>query len=52
MPTHRHLPIAIALFLAPAFTVGPASAQQLPAAIDAPGMTKIVTLYADWRTNL
>jgi Protein of unknown function (DUF3455) len=46
MPTHRHLPIAIALFLAAAFTVGPASAQQLPAAIDAPGMTKIVTLYA------
>ncbi len=46
MPTYRHLPIAIALFLAPAFTVGPASAQQLPAAIDAPGMTKIVTLYA------
>jgi hypothetical protein len=43
MHTHRHLAITIALFLAPAFTVKPASAQQLPAAIDPPGMTKIAT---------
>ena len=52
MPTHRHLPIAIALFLAPAFTVGPASAQQLPAAIAAPGNDKDRDVVCHWRTNL